>query len=222
MENETSFDQIKGVDELKLLHQGKWANADVYRFRKAGALRVLKTFSKRTLWIRWTLGVLFTWRESSALHRMEGIDGVPADVQKNRAFSLHYRYMEGITLATYMGKHGALPRAYFEAAEKLLAQIHERNLVHLDLRRGENWIVAPDGKPGIIDFQSMISIRFLPKAIRNWLFEIDYSGVYKFWKKGCEEPLDEERKKRAEQINRLRKFWIFQGYAFEKRAKRKK
>jgi len=222
MESKGSFDQIRGVEELKLLHQGKWANADVYRFKKEGSLRVLKTFSERSFWVRWLLGTLFTWRESSALHRMKGIAGVPADVQKNRPFSLHYRYMEGITLATHLGKHGALPRAYFEAAEKLLAQIHARNLVHLDLRRGENWIVTPEGQPGIIDFQSMVSVRFLPKRIRGWLYEIDYSGVYKFWKKGCEKPLDEDRKKRADQVNRLRKFWVFQGYAFEKRAKRKK
>jgi predicted Ser/Thr protein kinase len=87
--------------------------------------------------------------------------------------------------------------------------MHEKGVVHLDLRRGTNWIVQPDGSPGIIDFQSALLVNLLPKRLKNFLFSIDYSGLYKMWNKKCVQALDPERQKIIHRINRLRRLWIF-------------
>ena len=218
-------DPFMGVGEVewkKLLHQGKWANAHVYQFSQDGEMRLLKTFSTAPFLVRWTLGLFFTTREYRALQNLKGIKGVPEDVRRVGPFSLHYRFLEGKTLTCRENKKNPFPRSYFIAAEKLIDEIHARNQVHLDLRRGENWLVLSDGTPGFIDFQSMISVRLLPPFLRKKLFAIDCSGIYKFWEKYCEVPLDAERKARADRVNRLRKFWVFQGYALQKARKRRK
>lgn len=49
----------------------------------------------------------------------------------------------------------ARPRdpAYFDHALRLLARLHRRGVVHNDLAKEPNWLVTPDGRPALVDFQ---------------------------------------------------------------------
>ena len=51
--------------------------------------------------------------------------------------------------------HRAGPRdpAYFRAALALVGKLHTAGVVHNDLGKETNWLVLPDGRPGLIDFQ---------------------------------------------------------------------
>ncbi len=213
---EHPFEKRTDVEWFELMHKGKWANANVYRFCRKGHCLVRKGFCLRSFFVRWSLGFLLTGREAVALRRLSGIPGVPEEIHRCSAFALRYRYMKGKTLGAIGKTKRLLPKSYFIEAEKLLAKIHDRKMVHLDLRRGDNWIVQPDGKPGIIDFQSMVSVGLLPRNLQQKLYDIDYSGLYKFWVRLCEEPLDPERQTLLDRVNRTRKLWIFKGYAFQK------
>jgi len=210
------------IDSCKLIQKGKWANATVFLFEVSGDAFIQKGFCFRSVWIRWLVGTLLTHREISVLKKLEGLPGVPAGVERCGAYCLRYRYMDGITIGSLSQKKEKLPRSYFLAAEELLAQMHRRKVVHLDLRRGENWIVQTNGKLGVIDFQSAISVAFLPQKIREKLYAIDYSGLYKFWDRLGEEPLDPERKDRLRRVNRFRRLWLFRGYALQKSLSLKK
>lgn len=209
------------VEWFELMRKGKWANANVYRFCRGDNCLVRKGFCFRSFLVRWSLGSFLTWRETVALHRLSGIPGVPENIKRCSAFALRYRYMKGRTLGDVVNRKQHLQKSYFLEAEKLLAKIHERKMVHLDLRRGDNWIVQPDGNPGIIDFQSTVSVGLLPQKLQEKLYAIDYSGLYKLWKKTCEEELDPERQALLDRVNRGRRFWILKGYAFQKRRKKR-
>jgi len=210
------FDGMLDIEWSELMHQGKWANANVYRFRKKGQCLVRKGFCFRSFLIRWSIGTFLTHREARALRKLSGISGIPDEVRQCCAYCLRYRYMDGETLGSLSNQKKKLPQNYFLEAEKLLTEMHSRKIVHLDLRRGDNWIVRTDGNPGIIDFQSATLIAFLPEKLQQKLYDIDYSGLYKFWVRLCEEPLDPERQALLNRVNRTRKLWIFKGYAFQK------
>jgi serine/threonine protein kinase len=51
--------------------------------------------------------------------------------------------------------HHARPRdrAYYREALRLLRRLHAAGVVHNDLAKEPNWLVAPDGAPALIDFQ---------------------------------------------------------------------
>jgi hypothetical protein len=207
---------MDGAEQISLLHGGKWANANVYLFCKENQCFVRKGFCLRSFMVRWTIGVFLTWREVIALRRLSGVSGVPAKIQRCSPFSLRYQYLSGETISSMRNKKECLPKSYFLEAENLLTKIHKLKMVHLDLRRAANWIVQQDGKPGIIDFQSMLSVSLLPRRLQEKLFYIDYSGLYKLWGKTCEEQLDPERQALLDQVNRMRRYWIFKGYWLQK------
>jgi hypothetical protein len=212
---------MDGAKKISLLHFGKWANANVYLFCKENQWFVRKGFCMRSFMVRWTIGIFLTWREAVALRRLSAVAGVPAKIKRCSPFSLRYQYLEGETLSSIRRKKEWLPKSYFLEAESILTEIHKRKMVHLDLRRASNWVVQRDGKPGIIDFQSMISVALLPHKLQAKLFNIDYSGLYKLWKKMCKEPLDPERQVLLNKVNRMRRFWIFKGYLFQKLTAKK-
>ena len=87
-------------------------------------------------------------REARALARLDGLDGVPPLLEWNRRELLR-GYIEGRPMQQ------AQPRdpAYYRDALRLLAQLHRRGIVHNDLAKEPNWLVRPDGRPALVDFQ---------------------------------------------------------------------
>lgn len=199
-----------GRSNLKkqLIHKGNWGNADVFLCSQGQAQWVEKGFEDKNILVRWTIGIILTQRELLISTRLKDLAGIPQGYTRKSLYTLTYNYMDGIVLGVRYLNH-ALPVDYFTACERLLHSIHERGVVHLDLRRGNNWIVQPDGSPGIIDFQSSLLVNLLPGPLKKFLFSIDYSGLYKMWRQKCIEELDTDRKKIFNKINKLRRLWIF-------------
>ena len=167
-----------------------------------------KTFKHKHPLVRWTIGILVTQRELFISRRLAGLTGIPWGYTRKSVYGLTYNYMDGVTLGSNDLDH-ALPVSYFIACEELLGAMHEKGIAHLDLRRGSNWLIQPDGSPGIIDFQSGFLVHLFPGWLKHILFSIDYSGLYKMWDQKCEQGLDSNRKKIFYRINRFRRLWIF-------------
>jgi serine/threonine protein kinase len=57
--------------------------------------------------------------------------------------------------------HLAKPRdaAYFRAAARLVRRLHAANVIHNDLAKETNWLVTPDGRPALVDFQLAMTLR---------------------------------------------------------------
>ena len=95
-------------------------------------------------------------RERRALLELTGMDGVPHLVEsppfpvpRHPRRQLQRSFLEGVPL------HAAssLPRDYFEHLEQLVRDLHARGVCHNDLHKEGNILVAPDGRPCLIDFQ---------------------------------------------------------------------
>ena len=95
-------------------------------------------------------------REHRALSRLalgQGIDGVPRVLDFGRT-QLTRSWIEGAPMQV------AKPRdpAYFRAALRLLRQLHAANVIHNDLAKETNWLVTPDGRPALVDFQLAMTL----------------------------------------------------------------
>src|SRR5262245_25806578 len=96
-------------------------------------------------------------REHRALTRLAlgvGIDGIPR-VLRYVPRILTREWIDGSPM------HIAQPRdpAYFRAASKLLRRLHAANVIHNDLAKETNWLVTPDGRPALVDFQLAMTLR---------------------------------------------------------------
>ena len=85
-------------------------------------------------------------------------------------------------------------------------------MVHLDTRGKSNWLVQQNGDPALIDYQSAVSTKYLPKVVRKMLEDIDISGVYKKWQEFQPDKMDTFRIEEKKRIDKIRKWWIFKGY----------
>ena len=54
----------------------------------------------------------------------------------------------------------AKPRdpGYFRAAARLLRRLHAANVIHNDLAKETNWLVTPEGRPALVDFQLAMTL----------------------------------------------------------------
>jgi RIO-like serine/threonine protein kinase len=116
---------------------------------------VVRDASHARPWAR-ALAMHLLRREHRALARLAlggGIEGVPrvlglGDSQLTRS------WIDGAPMQI------AKPRdpAYFRAALRLLRRLHAANVVHNDLAKETNWLVTPDGRPALVDFQLAMTL----------------------------------------------------------------
>ena len=95
-------------------------------------------------------------REHRALTRLalgRGIDGIPRVLELS-AGVLTRTWIDGAPMQI------AQPRdpAYFRAAAHLVRRIHAANVIHNDLAKETNWLVTPDGRPALVDFQLAMTV----------------------------------------------------------------
>jgi RIO-like serine/threonine protein kinase len=129
--------------------------SDVFgRVRRVGNVVVREADFARP-WAR-ALALHLMRREYRALSRLalgEGIDGIPRALALERA-QLTRTWIDGAPMQV------AQPRnpAYFRAALRLLRRLHAANVIHNDLAKETNWLVTPDGRPALVDFQLAMTL----------------------------------------------------------------
>jgi len=194
-----------------VLRDGRWANARVWRVQLQGADWVVKDFRPRAWWVRNTIGRLFVRRELATLSRLQGVSGVPPQPFRVDAHALAFGYIDGETLGRVDPQRQTAP--YFVALEHLLQSIHARGVVHLDTRGTGNVLMRSDGTPGLIDFQSALSTRWMPASWRRFLEDVDLTGVYKKWMQRDPASMGPERMALNDRMTRWRRYWVLRGYA---------
>ena len=95
-------------------------------------------------------------REYRALSRLalgQGLEGVPRVIDLD-GMRLTREWIEGAPMQI------AKPRdlAYFHAASRLLRRLHAANVIHNDLAKETNWLVTPEGRPALVDFQLAMTL----------------------------------------------------------------
>jgi len=108
---------------------------------------ILRDAGAARLPLRWIARHLLA-REARALAVLEGLPGVPELIRVTHEV-LERQYFNGVPMQE--GKPADV--GYFNAASRLLRQLHRRGIVHNDLAKEPNFLLLPDGQPAIIDFQ---------------------------------------------------------------------
>ena len=124
------------------------------RVRRVGNVVVREADHARP-WAR-ALALHLMRREHRALSRLAlgaGIEGIPRILDLDAA-QLTRTWIEGAPMQI------AQPRdpAYFCAALRLLRRLHAANVIHNDLAKETNWLVTPDGRPALVDFQLAMTL----------------------------------------------------------------
>ncbi len=204
---------------VDVLSRGRWANADLVRYTNGTGSWVIKDFTPCNALIKNTYGRYITRREFSVLSRLQGIHGVPEKPFLLDAFALCYIYIPGTTLKDARKKY--ISAEFFQALEKLVFEMHDRNVVHLDIRYMRNILLCEDGRPALLDFQSSLFLDRVPHPVHRYLKLVDISGVYKCWQKTNPESIDAERLAVLHYIEKKRPLWIFKGYPLGTRLSRR-
>jgi len=103
----------------------------------------------RQLYGRWVVG-----HEARVYARLRGVAGVPALRGRIDAFALAVDYVEGATLKAL--PRGDIPADAFDRLGELLDRLHARGVVHFDCHQKTNVVLAPDGRPHLVDFATAL------------------------------------------------------------------
>lgn len=203
----------------EFLSRGRWANADLIRCCFGGKRWIIKDFSCCPPPVKKTWGRWMALREYKAYIRLAGLEGIPAEAFLLDKYAVGYRFVPGITLRE--ADASKIPAWFFHELEKLVGRMHERNIVHLDLRNRRNILIDEDGRPYLLDFQSYADLNPLPGFLHNLLKDVDLSGVYKTWLKLRPDLMDERRMAHLKRLNKRRRLWILKGYPLGTRGRRR-
>lgn len=131
----------------------------------AGSRAVLKDYGAAPGWFGRWLGPLLIRRETQALERLAGLDGIPALYAHVDARAM---LMEHVPGRPWPRVRPAPPA--FERLEALVAAMHERGVAHCDLRSPSNILVDEDGRPYLVDFVARVRRGAAWNLPWNWLF----------------------------------------------------
>jgi hypothetical protein len=129
--------------------------SDVFGQVRRVGITVVRDAGHARPWAR-HLAMHLLHREYRALTRLalgRGIDGIPRALVLDGS-TLMRSWIDGAPMQV------AKPRdpEYFRAALRLLRRIHAAKVIHNDLAKETNWLVTPEGRPALVDFQLAMTL----------------------------------------------------------------
>jgi RIO-like serine/threonine protein kinase len=140
-----------------VLQRGAGRKPDVLLVRGADRPFVVKDFAGRAPWLRATLGRWLIARELRAYRALAGHPDVPRLLGRLDAHAFALEHRPGRRLSRQ--RAAELPPDFLPRLERAVAAMHERGVVHLDLRHRSNVLVDEAGAPVLIDFASAVCLR---------------------------------------------------------------
>jgi hypothetical protein len=188
--------------------KGNFGKPDLNQVEAAGRSLMVKDVRGKNLFLRWTLGLWLIDKEWKIYSRLIGIKGIPQPVERLDRFAFAMEFLPGKPI--HRGE--PLPPSFFHELERVLGEVHERGVVHMDLRHKGNILVSEKGEPILIDFNS--SFAFEDKGfLRRYMFPllrwVDYGGLLKLKRRMAPDLLTAEELVLLKRFDRLRKLWIF-------------
>lgn len=109
--------------------------------------RAVRDLSRVRWWIRPFARYLAS-REARALRVLEHVAGTPLCLSYNGTH-LEREWIDGQPMQVAQPSDPA----YFREAMRLVRRLHRHGVAHNDLAKETNWLVTPDGRPALVDFQ---------------------------------------------------------------------
>ena len=113
---------------------------------------VVKDFAPRGALVRATLGRWITRREARAWRALDGHPAVPRFLGQIDALAFAVEYRPG----QYLSRSLSVDAEFLPRLEAAVEGLHERGVVHLDLKHRDNVLEGEDGRPILIDFGSAL------------------------------------------------------------------
>jgi len=149
------------------------------------------------------LGEFLCRHQVDILQRLKNLRGIPHFLSHYGKTGFIYEFIEGQRLDS----EKKIPDDFFDKLLNLLREIHQRNVVYLDLNKKDNIIIGSDGRPYLIDFQISLYIpkrlllsRRLSKYLKDNLQAADIYHLFKHKCKLSPELLRPEEQKLSQQV----------------------
>jgi len=146
---------------------GGGSRPDVLRIDIDGVSAVLKDHNACDPWFARCFGALLAWRESRALKRLAGVQGVPRLLGRPDSRCLLLEYLPGVQLRHARSQDWP---GYFVSLANSVSALHKRGVAHCDLRSPSNTLVGLDGVPIIVDFVASVCDGARWNLPARWLF----------------------------------------------------
>jgi RIO-like serine/threonine protein kinase len=148
-------------------------------------------------------------REHRALTRLSlgrGLDGVPRVLDYERG-RLTRRWIEAAPMQL------ARPRdaQYFRAAARLVRRLHAANVIHNDLAKETNWLVTPEGRPALVDFQLAMTLQGKRGAFARALGHDDIRHLLKHKRSYAPDGLTAREKRILATPSAISRAWMASG-----------
>lgn len=172
-------------------------------FSAAGP-RIRRDTREALVVVRWIARQLLA-REARALAALEGLDGIPTLIRHDGSM-LERSYVDGVPMQ--VGKPASV--AYFHAASRIVRRMHRLGVVHNDLAKEPNFLLTPDGRPVIVDFQISCLSRKRGRLFRILARE-DVRHLLKHKRTYCPDHLTRREESILDSPSILSKMWMHTG-----------
>jgi len=151
-----------------LFYEGSSTRPEVALIEYQGEKAVLKDFNAGHGGFGFLFGPLLIWREVRALRYLEGVPGIPRLLSRPNRRAVLMQHIDGRTAKAV--PKGELGADFFVRMTERINAMHDRGVVHCDLRSGGNTIIDNDGNPYFIDFVSHLRRGGRWNPVGRWVF----------------------------------------------------
>jgi len=173
-----------------------------------GRRAILKDVHDSHRLFRFLLGRRFIRREFRICRRLDGVRGVPHAYRMLDKDAFLAEYVPGSPLSRVDVAAGKkVPPEFYDRSFELVAELHRRGVVHMDLRNRKNFLFTPEGEAYVVDFASALHLsRWLPfRSFWLRLFgSVDRAGVLKMKRRLSPELLTDDEAAELDRIERTR------------------
>lgn len=193
---------------VRVLHRGGREKADLLLVDVGEGPFVLKDFSAKGWFTRW-LGRIQISRESAAYRALAGVEGVPRFLGRVDPWCLAIEYVEGERLAD-----APIPDANVVLARlrAVIDRLHERGVVHNDLRSRENLLVDRARRLVVVDLAGALRLKpggFAHRLLFPLLETADEAAYLRWKERLAPGAFTAEERAAARRFARIRALWPF-------------
>ena len=216
------FSKINRANLDNYIVKGIWsghnAKAELKVIELSGKRFVVKDFSGKGILSRSGIAKLLIKREYKIYSLLKGIKGIPEVYHKIDDEAFIMEYIDAKPLKDFY--RDLVPPIFVTRLEKLVKDMHQRGVIHLDLHQRRNILVTADWKPYLLDFATSIyfgTSAFAQEVLVPIFSIFDSGGIFKIKKWHAPSTFTSVERRNLRIMEKFRRLWIFTPVHISKR-----